>query len=429
MLTIHRYVIRQLLSHTSAAKYFQQRAWKIPVNRPHWNCFAGFSVCQKGVVSFPHTSTCGHQTTLYPFVCSEAPPLVGQRAGPGGADPEHPGRVSLAAAVLTSFVGWLAPLRLKSADRVPAGISLGVSLKMSEGEDFTEQPIVGLSDKIPLVKPYFRKKQRKLDPKCIQRALDPILTSLLSTDTLVSGDGVFVPRSQPGRTPGTLCAAAVVKQSCVGQVCLKDPGAAEDATAPTGVQGLMNRDVDVEIADTTAELEETERPQLKPGLRAAGSTETITPPGRNIPPVTPPVPHQEGTIIKGKDLLTSGAKSVPVKDSSAIQDPHSQLLQSDKGVLFLNKSEEASLDLVFELLTQLQYHTHQSDSVDICVDFLQGRCVFGNDCAHHHTVLPYHWQIRRSSTQTWQSIADDAQEQLERLYCNPDQEQVRLKYQ
>ncbi|MED6244298.1 hypothetical protein ATANTOWER_003366 [Ataeniobius toweri] len=300
---------------------------------------------------------------------------------------------------------------------------------MNEGEDFTEQPIVGLSDKIPLVKPYFRKKQRKLDPKCIQRALDPILTSLLSTDTLVSGDGVFVPRSQPGRTPGTLCAAAVVKQSCVGQVCLKDPGAAEDATAPTGVQGLMNRDVDVEIADTTAELEETERPQLKPGLRAAGSTETITPPGRNIPPVSPPVPHQEGTIIKGKDLLTSGAKSVPVKDSSAIQDPHSQLLQSDKGVLFLNKSEEASLDLVFELLTQLQYHTHQSDSVDICVDFLQGRCVFGNDCAHHHTVLPYHWQIRRSSTQTWQSIADDAQEQLERLYCNPDQEQVRLKYQ
>ncbi|MEQ2205293.1 hypothetical protein XENOCAPTIV_011621, partial [Xenoophorus captivus] len=317
----------------------------------------------------------------------------------------------------------------KSADRVPAGISLDVSLNMNEGEDFTEQPIVGLSGKIPLVKPYFRKKQRKLDPKCIQRALDPILTSLLSTDTLVSGDGVFVPRSQPGRTPGTLCAAAVVKQSCVGQVCLKDPGTAEDAAAPTGVQGLMNRDVDEEIADTTAELEETERPQLKPGLRAAGSTETVTPPRRNIPPVTPPVPHQEGTIIKVKDLLTSGAKSVPVKDSSAIQDPHSQLLQSDKGVLFLNKSEEASLDLVFELLTQLQYHTHQSDSVDICVDFLQGRCVFGNDCAHHHTVLPYHWQIRRSSTQTWQSIADDAQEQLERLYCNPDQEQVRLKYQ
>lgn len=319
----------------------------------------------------------------------------------------------------------------KSADRVPAGISLDVSLNMDEGADFTEQPIVGLSDKIPLVKPYFRKKQRKLDPKCIQRALDPILTSLLSTDTLVSGDGVFVPRSQPGRTPGPLCAAAVVKQSCVGQVCLKDPGAAEDATAAAGVQGLMNRDVDVEIADATAELEETERPQLKPGLRAAGSADAITPSERDVPPlVAPQVPHQEGGLIKSKDLLTSGAKSAPVKDSSATQDPRSpQLLQPDKGVLFQNKSEEASLDLVFELLTQLQYHTHQSDSVDICVDFLQGRCVFGNDCAHHHTVLPYHWQIRRSNTQTWQGIGDDAQEQLERLYCNPDHEQVRLKYQ
>ena len=332
----------------------------------------------------------------------------------------------------------------KSADCVQTGISLDMSLNIRDGDDFTEQQIVGLTDKIPLVKPYFKKKQRKLDAKCLHRALeDPILTTLLSTDTLVSGDGVFVPRSQPGRTAGNLCAAAVVKQGCVGPVCLKDPGASEDATAAAGVQGLMSRDVDVEIADTTAELEETEgrgeRPkiadstpdcfQLKPGLRVVGSTETNTPTGRDIPPtVTPQAPHKEG-VSKSKDLLTSGGKNLPVKNCSGIQDSHSLLLQPDKGVLFQDKSEEASLDLVFELLTQLQYHTHQSDSVDICVDFLQGQCVYGNDCAQHHTVLPYHWQIRRSSTQTWQSIADDSQEQLERLYCNPDSEHVRLKIQ
>ncbi|KAM6933061.1 protein mono-ADP-ribosyltransferase TIPARP [Xenentodon cancila] len=332
----------------------------------------------------------------------------------------------------------------KSAECVPAGISLDMSLNVDEGEDFTEQQIVGLPDKIPLVKPYFKKKQRKLDAKCLHRALeDPILTTLLNTDTLVSGDGVFVPRNQPGRTPGNICTAVVVKQGCVGQVCLKDPGAAEDGTAAAGVQGLMSRDVDVEIADTTAELEETEGRgeqakitdstpdcfQLKPGLRAAGSTETNTPTGRDLPPiVAPQVPHQE-VVIKSKDLLTSGGKNLPVKDCAGAQDSHSLLLQPDKGVLFQDKSEEASLDLVFELLTQLQYHTHQSDSVDICVDFLQGQCVYGNDCAQHHTVLPYHWQIRRSSTQTWQSIADDSQEQLERLYCNPDNEHVRLKIQ
>lgn len=328
----------------------------------------------------------------------------------------------------------------KSADGVPTGISLDVSLNMDEGEDFAEQQIVGLPDKIPLVKPYFKKKQRKLDAKCLHRALeDPILTTLLSTDTLVSGDGVFVPRNQPGRTPGTLCAAAVVKQNCMG------PGAADDATAGAGVPGLMTRDGDVEIADTTAELEETERRaerpkitdpipdgrcfQPKPGLRAAGSKVTITPPSRDIPPiVAPQPPHQEGGI-KGNVLLTSGAKNLPVKDCTIVQDPHPLILQPSKGVLFQDKSEEASLDLVFELLTQLQYHTHQSDSVDICVDFLQGQCVYGNDCAHHHTVLPFHWQIRRSSSQTWQSIADDSQEQLERLFCNPDNEQVRLKFQ
>lgn len=322
----------------------------------------------------------------------------------------------------------------KSADGVPTGISLDMSLNVNEGEDFSEQQIVGLSEKIPLVKPYFKKKQRKLDPTCLHRALeDPILT------TLLSGDGVFVPRNQPGRTPGALCAAVVVKQNCMGQV------SADDATAGAGVPGLMTRDGDVEIADTTAELEETERlaerPKIndpipdsrcfqpKPSLRAAGNKVTTTPPNRDIPPiVAPQTSHQVGDV-KNNVLLTSEAKTLPVKDCTNLQDPHPLILQPDNGVLFEDKSEEASLDLVFELLTQLQYHTHQSDSVDICVDFLQGRCVYGNDCAHHHTVLPYHWQIRRSSNQTWQSIADDSQEQLERLFCNPDNEQVRLKFQ
>ncbi|XP_029963853.1 protein mono-ADP-ribosyltransferase TIPARP [Salarias fasciatus] len=332
----------------------------------------------------------------------------------------------------------------KSTDGVPTGISLDMSLNVDEGEDFTEQQIVGIPDKIPLVKPYFKKKQRKLDAKCLHRALeDPILTTLLSTDALVSGDGVFVPRSQSGRTPGNMCAAAVAKQNCMGQVCLKDSGASEGASSGAGVPGLMPRDVDVEIADTTAELEETERRgerpkiaksnpdcfQLKPGIRSAGSTVTIASPSRDIPPIVAPQTAHQEQGNKNNDLLTSGVKNLPAKDCTGIQDPHPLLLQSDKAALFQDKSEEVSLDLVFELLTQLQYHTHQLDSIDICVDFLQGLCVYGNDCAHHHTVLPYHWQIRKSSSQAWQSIADDSQEQLERLYCNPDNEQVTLKFQ
>lgn len=328
----------------------------------------------------------------------------------------------------------------KSADVVPTGLSLDISLNMDEGDNFTENQIVGLSDKIPLVKPFFKKKQRKLDAKCLRRALeDPMLTTLLSSDTLVTGDAVFVPQNQAGRTPGSLCAAAVVKQNCMDQDCLKDSSGASDGSA-----GLMSRDTDVEIADTTAELEETERTgerpkipdppshsshcfQVKPGLRPTGGTA----PSTDIPPIVKAQTPLQDCSIKSNDLVTSVSKSLPLKDCTAVPDSLPLLLPSDpdKGVLFQDKSEEASLDLVFELLTQLQYHTHQADSVDICVDFLQGLCVYGNDCAHHHTVLPYHWQIRRSSTHKWQSIADDSQEQLERLYCNPDNEQVRLKYQ
>lgn len=326
----------------------------------------------------------------------------------------------------------------KSADGVPRGISLDMSLNVDGGEDFAEQQIVGLSDKIPLVKPHFKKKQRKLDAKCLHQALeDPILSTLLRSDALVSGDGVFVPRSRPGRTPGTLCAAAVTKQNRLGQV------SADQDASEAGVPGLVTRDGDVEIADTSVELEES-RPQSgpkvggpipegrcfqpKPVLRSAGNKAAPSP-GRDVPAaVAAQTPRQEASVAT-KNLLTSAAKSLPVKECGGVQDCLPLGLQPDRGVLFQDKSEEASLDLVFELLTQLQYHTHQSDSVDICVDFLQGRCVYGNDCALHHTVLPYHWQIRRSSAQTWHSIADDSQEQLERLFCNPDNEHTTLKFQ
>lgn len=314
----------------------------------------------------------------------------------------------------------------KSADvGVPTSISLDhVDLNMDDGEEFPEDE--QQMDKIPLVKPYFKKKQRKLDTKCLHRALEePILSTLLGTaDSLVSGDGVFVLRNQPGRhhAPGNLCAAAVVKQDCMGQV----------GAAVTGGDPSALRDSDMEIADASAELERAERPEVgeagadgrhfqpQAGLRA--SVNTVTPPSRDLlPAVAPQATHQQGvTDIKAGDLSVTSA-GVAVAAALAPQ--------ADKRALFQDKSEEASLDLVFELLTQLQYHTHQADSVDICVDFLQGRCAYGSDCARHHTVLPYHWQIRRSGSRAWQSVADESQEQLERLYCNPDNEQVRLKFQ
>lgn len=325
----------------------------------------------------------------------------------------------------------------KSADGVPTGISLDMSLNVDGREEFAEQQIVGLADKIPLVKPHFKKKQRKLDAKCLHQALeDPILSTLLRSDALVTGDGVFVPRSRPGRTPGTLCAAAVTKQNRLG------PASAGQDASEAGVPGLVTREGDVEIADASVDLEESRRQtepkagdpipdgrcfQPKTGLRAAGN-KAASPSGEVPPAGASETPRQEAGVGNGH-LLTSAAKSLPAKECASAQGGPALAPQPDRGVLFEDKSEEASLDLVFELLTQLQYHTHQSDSVDICVDFLQGRCVYGNDCAHHHTVLPYHWQIRRSGAQTWHSIADESQEQLERLFCNPDNEHTTLKFQ
>uniref|UniRef100_A0A671KL27 TCDD-inducible poly(ADP-ribose) polymerase n=1 Tax=Sinocyclocheilus anshuiensis TaxID=1608454 RepID=A0A671KL27_9TELE len=261
--------------------------------------------------------------------------------------------------------------------------------------EFTEQQM-GLANKIPLVKPYFKKKhaQRKLDTKCLRALEDPILSTLLNSDALVSGDGVFVLRN-PARPQRNICTAAIEKQARISQVCLKEEDEEESTDADVGVSELAGEQKVLDIQRVSIEANERrfqpqERDEAAPSSDVSGS--------------------------KLNDIYTTetlqGANCLAIKE----------------GEIFQDKSEEASLDLVFELLTQLQYHTHQADAVSICVDFLQGVCVYGSDCSQHHTVLPYHWQIRRADTQIWQSISDDSQEQLERLYCNPDNEHVRLKF-
>ncbi|MBN3324633.1 PARPT polymerase, partial [Atractosteus spatula] len=264
-----------------------------------------------------------------------------------------------------------------------------------------------LSDKIPLVKPYLKKKhaQRKLDAKCL-RALDPLFTTLLNSDALVGGDGVFVPRNQP-RSQTNLCEAAVEKNSTLSQICLKQDGA---------VSGLVSGAETDEISDSGAELGQCEQKAAvgtpeEPRFQAQASEEKN--PGVVVSP-------GQGAPMSG--LYTAPE---PLRGASCLAEKDADL----KSGIFQDKSEEASLDLVFELLTQLQYHTHQGDGVSICVDFLRGVCVYGSDCPQHHTVLPYHWQIRKADTRIWLSVSDDSQEHLERLYCNPDNDQVRLKYQ
>lgn len=68
--------------------------------------------------------------------------------------------------------------------------------------------------------------------------------------------------------------------------------------------------------------------------------------------------------------------------------------------------------------TEIQFHTHQREGIQICDHFLLGNCPHGSICELHHTRYPYHWQLRRSDNKAWQSLSDSAQRHLENLYCN-----------
>ncbi|XP_027320299.3 protein mono-ADP-ribosyltransferase TIPARP [Anas platyrhynchos] len=288
-------------------------------------------------------------------------------------------------------------------------------------EDFPPQ--LRLSGKIPPVKPCFKKKQqvqKRLDTQTL-RALGPIFTSLLGAGSL---DRVFVPRGQGGGHSG-LCEPAVKKPLELSTSCPQ---------AESNVAVLVPAAPDVQPPLPGAhpapghpeqEVRAGERgfsSETPPGSAAETSAEAF-----QDHPLHPAPGDAAACPLFPDKVLESCTSALFPESSCPVQYALNPSNKFSAGI-FQDKSEEASLDLVFELLNQLQYHTHQEDGIEICVDFLQGACVYGSDCPKHHTVLPYHWQVRRTATQSWQSVTNDSQEHLERLYCNPDNDRIKVKY-
>lgn len=294
-------------------------------------------------------------------------------------------------------------------------------MKCPPSEDFPPQ--IRLPEKIPPVKPCFKKKQqvqKRLDTQTL-RALRPIFTSLLGSGTL---DRVFVPRGQGGGH-SDLCEPAVKKTLELSTSCTQ-PESNVTVLVPTApdVQSQLlgahpapgHPEQEVQTGEQSFSSE------TAPGAAADTSNESF-----QDRPLHPPSSDGAACPLFPSKLLKSYATGLFQENSCPMQYTLNSSNKFSAGI-FQDKSEEASLDLVFELLNQLQYHTHQEDGIEICVDFLQGACVYGSDCPKHHTVLPYHWQVRRTATQSWQSVSNDSQEHLERLYCNPDNDRIKVKY-
>ncbi|XP_054022528.1 protein mono-ADP-ribosyltransferase TIPARP [Dryobates pubescens] len=302
----------------------------------------------------------------------------------------------------------------------------GPGTECSPAEDFPPQ--IRLAEKIPPVKPCFKKKQqvqKRLDTETL-RALRPIFSSLLGAGTL---GRVFVARG-PGGARSNLCEPAVKKALDLGTSCPQAENnlAVVVPAAPDGQSQLAAADPSSGHPERDEEVaEQSFSPETAPGTAAAAADSNES--------------FQDHPLHPAAAAAADGA-ACPLFPDKTLESYTSGLLQESScpgqyslnpstalgAGIFQDKSEEASLDLVFELLNQLQYHTHQEDGVEICVDFLQGTCVYGSDCPKHHTVLPYHWQVRRTATQSWQSVTNDSQEHLERLYCNPDNDRIRVSY-
>ncbi|KAM4772260.1 protein mono-ADP-ribosyltransferase TIPARP [Rhinophrynus dorsalis] len=306
------------------------------------------------------------------------------------------------------------------------GRSVNVPCTAVKHPDMTERDFSRLSSKIPPIKPCFKKKQTQklLDAETLH-ALRPILTSFLGSGTL---DGIFVSRNQPGNA-SNLCEPLVKKALGMDQQCPQT-----NNTLISGNQSLLPLSDQAPTVhteqenlgeDQTSVIETTE-----PTFPSENSSVTVTNTANGS--FQDPLLQTNSVDSTSPDCLDKLLESYSTglfQDNSCLDQYNlNQNNNSDSG-MFQDKTEEASLLLVFELLNQLQYHVHQKDGIDICVDFLQGLCFYGNDCQKHHTVLPYHWQVKRSATGIWQSVNDDSQEHLERLYCSPDSDRIKMRYQ
>ncbi|XP_060690798.1 protein mono-ADP-ribosyltransferase TIPARP isoform X1 [Hemiscyllium ocellatum] len=272
----------------------------------------------------------------------------------------------------------------------------------------------------PLLNTLLKKKhaQRKLEVRNL-RALGLILTSLLRSDKL--SDGVF------------LCGSCVENRTGLFEPLKKD--SKETRACPMSGNDVSTLMPSAGSPGQMQPLPALEHDGQETGLPADRSFATEA---SAIISTAANLLFQNPTCYSAQDAITTercNNTAQPHVNNFCQSSPSHDLLpnvKAEKDVktgIFQDKSEEASIDLVFDLLTQLQYHTHQEDGIEICDEFLQGICVYGNDCLKHHTVLPYHWQLRNIVTQTWQALSDDAQEHLERLYCNPENDQVKLQYQ
>lgn len=276
-------------------------------------------------------------------------------------------------------------------------------------------PSLSVSDKIPPVKACFKKKQKLLAAKTL-RVLQPIINSLLRSNALVAArEGVFVPTTSAS-SPTKLCKSGVQSQPGLTELC-STAGALASSFAPSGTtvdnHGHIIRSHDLSVIPEHGTLHEVQTYQSQTDVPLAPTSS---------------IPFRDNLVQSNVISTCPGEASSLFPESSFISQPtlgHQEV----KSGIFHDKTEEASLDLVYELLTQLQYHTHVGNGIEICVEFLQGVCVYGYDCMRHHTVLPYHWQVRCSASQMWKSVPDESQEQLERLYCNPDNDRIQVKCQ
>ncbi|XP_075062542.1 protein mono-ADP-ribosyltransferase TIPARP-like [Mixophyes fleayi] len=113
--------------------------------------------------------------------------------------------------------------------------------------------------------------------------------------------------------------------------------------------------------------------------------------------------------------LESGNWTRPVEFSSAVVVQQTQKL-----------SREIELATFFNL--KPTYHIHQEDDIDICSNFLVGKCPQYVSCPQHHTVLPYAWQLRYKCSNAWYSMKKKTQQILERLFSDPAMEKVTVKH-
>ena len=95
-----------------------------------------------------------------------------------------------------------------------------------------------------------------------------------------------------------------------------------------------------------------------------------------------------------------------------------EYLQARERKRTLSVSSDSEKHMPVNLNTVPFSQDDKEKDTEICRFYLRSKCNYGKSCIHHHTKLPYLWEVSAEGDNKWESFSSDQNMTIEHAYCD-----------